>query len=126
MLIRERYTLLMLRGFKNGFRYAFAGLALAWTKGVNFKIQALCALLALTAGWLLRFSPTEFTLIILVSSLVLAAEAFNTALEELCDKFQPTHDPHIARIKDLSAAAVLLASIGAGVIGIILFIPHLW
>mgnify|MGYP001619999034 CR=1 FL=1 len=48
------------------------------------------------------------------------------ALEELCDKFQPTHDPHIGKIKDLAAAAVLIASFGAGVIGIILFVPHLW
>ena len=116
----------MSHGFKNGFRYALTGLALVWTKGINFKIQTLCALLALAAGWLLRLSPMEFALLILVISLVLATETFNTALEELCDKFQPTHDPHIARIKDLSAAAVLLASIGAGIIGIIIFIPHLW
>lgn len=115
----------MLHRFKNGFGYALEGLRLAWVKGINFKIQTLCAVLALSVGWLLRFSPMEFAMLILVISLVLAAETFNTALEELCDKFQPTHDPHIARIKDLSAAAVLVTAIGALIIGIILFTSHL-
>jgi diacylglycerol kinase len=63
--------------------------------------------------------------VVFAVSCVLVAETFNTALEELCDKFQPTHDPHIAKIKDLSAAAVLLASVGALSIGLIIFIPHL-
>ena len=116
----------MLRKFKNGFRYAFTGLRLAWTKGINFKVQVLFAFLVLASGWLLRLSSMEFVIILLVITCVLATETFNTALEELCDKFQPSHDPHIARIKDLSAAAVLLTSIGAAVIGALIFIPYLW
>lgn len=115
----------MFHGFKNGFRYAFIGLRLAWIKGINFKIEVLCALFVLTLGWFLEISTVEFVIVILVISFVLAIESFNTAIEELCDKFQPSHDPHIARIKDLSAAAVLLSSLGAGVIGIIIFVPHL-
>ena len=116
----------MFHTFKNGFGYAFTGIRLAWTKGVNFKIQVLCALFVLTLGWMFQLSSIEFSIVILVICCVLATETFNTALEELCDKFQPSHDPHIARIKDLSAAAVLLTSVGAGIIGIIIFIPHLW
>ena len=46
-------------------------------------------------------------------------------LEELCDKFQPEHDPHIGKIKDLSAAAVLISSITALAIGLIIFLPYL-
>ncbi|MCX6788165.1 MAG: diacylglycerol kinase family protein [Candidatus Kaiserbacteria bacterium] len=115
----------MLRVFKNGFRYAFAGLALAWTKGINFKIQTLSAFIVLVGAWRLHFSPVEFMILLLTISLVLAAETFNTALEELCDKFQPTHDPHIKRIKDLSAAAVLITAIGALGVGTVLTISHL-
>lgn len=110
----------------DGFRYAFAGLKVAWMRGINFRIEIICALLVLTFAWLLRFSPAEFTVLILTISLVLAAETFNTALEELCDKFQPTHDPHIEKIKDLSAAAVLITALGALCIGIAIAIPHLW
>lgn len=116
----------MSEGFGNGFRYAFAGLKLAWMRGVNFRIEIFCALLILTFAWLLRFSTAEYTILILAIALVLAAETFNTALEELCDKFQPTHDPHIEKIKDLSAAAVLITALGALCVGIVISIPHLW
>lgn len=125
ILLPVYYTSMVMRFFQ-GFQYALAGLRLAWMKGINFKIQSICALLALTLGWSLGFSPLEYVVVILVISLVLAAETFNTALEELCDKFQPTHDPHIAKIKDLAAAAVLIASFGAGIIGSIMFVSHLW
>ncbi len=75
-------------------------------------------------GLIFHLSGIEFAITILAISSVLAAEAFNTALEELCDKFQPTHDPHIAKIKDLSAAAVLLVVIGAFIVGVVIFLPH--
>lgn len=109
----------------HGFRYAFVGLKLAWEEELHFRIEILCAALAVALGVFFRLSPVEFALVVASIALVLMAEAFNTALEELCDKFQPTHDPHIAKIKDLAAAAVLLASVGAFVIGLFIFIPHL-
>lgn len=110
----------------NGFRYAFTGLAVAWMKGRHFKIEVLCALIVLIFGLLLQLSAVEFMVLILTISSVLATETFNTALEELCDKFEPSHDPHIAKIKDLSAAAVLVTSLGALGVGIIMFAPHIW
>ncbi len=115
----------MLKQFPRAFRYALTGLSLAWTEGLNFKIQVACAILAAALGLFLHISVLEFCIVILAISSVLAAEVFNTALEELCDKFQPTHDPHIAKIKDLAAATVLLASVGAFVVGLIIFLPYL-
>ena len=109
----------------NGFSYACTGIKLAWKEEHNFKIEVMIAVLVIVLGFLLHLSSFEFAVVILAISIVLATEAFNTALEELCDKFQPTHDPHIAKIKDLGAAAVLLSSIGASVVGLIIFIPHL-
>jgi membrane-associated phospholipid phosphatase len=38
---------------------------------------------------------------------------------------EPEHDPHIAKIKDLAAAAVLAASLGALIVAALIFIPHL-
>ncbi|MHB8660439.1 MAG: diacylglycerol kinase [Minisyncoccota bacterium] len=107
-----------------GFTYALLGLKLSW-KEANFKIEIACAVIALAFGLFLHISLIEFAIIILVIGAVLAAETFNTALEELCDKFQPTHDSHIAKIKDLAAAAVLLTSAGALIVGILIFVPHL-
>ena len=107
-------------------RYPVLGLKLLWREEISFRLQIACALVVSALGLYLRISPFEFALIIFAISCVLMAEAFNTALEEFCDKFQPEHDPHIAKIKDLSAAAVMLISLGALFIGLIIFIPHLW
>ena len=126
MALTVEYTFTMLYKFTRSFSYAFIGLGLVWRKGLNFKFQLLCALVVLPLGWFFNVSNMEFVILLLVITLVLATETFNTALEELCDKFQPSHDPHIARIKDLSAAAVLVTSLGAAIIGAIIFIPHLW
>ena len=115
----------MLRRFFKGLSYAFAGLSLAWREESNFKIEVVCAVLAVALGAAVRLSAVESALVAIAISLVLAAEAFNTALEELCDKLETDHDPRVAKIKDLAAAAVLVASAGALAVGLFIFIPHL-
>lgn len=56
---------------------------------------------------------------------VIAAEAFNTAIELLADRISTERDPLIGRAKDMAAAAVLITAIGAVTIGIIVFGPPL-
>jgi len=111
--------------FSKSFGFALTGIKIAWREELNFKIELACGLLALLAGLLLHISLTEFAIIALTIGFVLAIEGLNTALEELCDKFQPTHDPHIAKIKDLAAAAVLISSIGAILVALFIFGPHI-
>jgi undecaprenol kinase/diacylglycerol kinase (ATP) len=110
--------------FVDGVRYALAGLTLAWKEEANFRIEIVLAALVLVLGFLFRITLSELVSICIVIGLVFAAELLNTALEELCDKFQPTHDPHIKKIKDLAAAAVFVASLAAFGVGCIIFIPH--
>lgn len=67
----------------------------------------------------------EFSLILFCIIMVIAAEAFNSALEYLADRVEPKKDPLIEKSKDLSAAAVLICSIGAALIGLIIFLPKI-
>lgn len=108
-----------------GLRYAFSGIVIAWREERNFRLQILFGILTIILAWLINISRTEFLIIIGMIGLVLASEVLNTALEELCDKFQPTHDPHIAKIKDLGAGAVLVSSTAAFIVGCIIFVPYL-
>lgn len=116
----------MLPRLTQGFSYALTGLKLAWAQELNFRIEVACAAVAVALGAFLHVSHVAFGVIILAIGAVLAVEVLNTALEELCDMLQPSHDPHVAAIKDLAAAAVLLVSIGAGIVGILIFAPYLW
>lgn|SRR3989338_5918318 len=107
------------------FRYTFMGLKIAWKEESNFRFQIVWGTLTLLLAIILDLTTIEFVIVISMVGLVLTAELLNTALEELCDKFQPTHDPHIAKIKDLAAAAVFVSAITAFIVGLIIFIPHL-
>ncbi len=115
----------MLRKIANSFQYAFIGIKLVWSKEINFRIEIVFALLISMLSVVFHISLIEFALIILVISFVITAEIFNTAFEELCNKLHPARDSYIAKIKDMSAAAVLIASIGAIIVGLFIFIPHL-
>ncbi len=56
---------------------------------------------------------------------VWSAEGANTALELLADHVSPEHQPLIGKSKDAAAGAVLLAAMGAVLIGALVFIPYL-
>ncbi|MCB0402452.1 MAG: diacylglycerol kinase family protein, partial [Flavobacteriales bacterium] len=83
------------------------------------------ALLVVLAGWLFRVSDTEWMILLLCIATVIAAELFNTAIENLCDMVEPNYNKKIGFIKDAAAGAVLIVTIAAVIIGLIIFIPKL-
>jgi diacylglycerol kinase len=105
------------------FTYAWAGIMSLFKHENNARFQLLVAFIVLGCGYFFGLSPREWAIIILCISLVFGAEAFNTAIEKLCDKIQPEKDPDIGTIKDLSAAAVLFVVLGAIGTGLIIFLP---
>lgn len=108
-----------------GLIHALTGIAVAWREEPNFRFHVAFALLAVATSLALDISNVELLIVLSMIGFVLAAEILNTALEELCDKFQPTHDPHVAKIKDLAAAAVFIAALTSLVVGCVIFIPYL-
>ena len=107
------------------FGYAITGIKLAWRGEVNFRAEVVLGVMALAAGIFFNISYLEWLVLLGWCAVVLMAEAFNTALEELCDMLRTTHDPHVAKIKDLAAAAVLIASVGALLTGCMIFVPRI-
>lgn len=93
--------------------------------GRNFKIQIAAGIVALVLTYYLPLSAIERAIIIALVGLVLAAELFNSAIEELADVLIQEHHPGIARVKELSAAAVLVLSVAAAIIGLPIFISHM-
>ena len=64
--------------------------------------------------------------IALACALVLALELVNTAVEAVVDLVSPEPHPLAGVAKDAAAAAVLLASLGAVVVGLAVLGPPLW
>ena len=85
----------------------------------NFRIQVgVTAALPVVLLWL-RPPLVLCALCLVMATLVLAAELFNTALERLADHLHPDHHPAIGAVKDCAAAAVMLVCAGAGLVGIL-------
>ena len=120
------YTRAMLKRKAESLGYALRGLRIGLTEEPNFQIQLVCAAIAVILGLYFDISIGEWLFIIVACGLVLTAELLNTALEELCDMLKSTHDPHVAKIKDLAAGAVLVASFIALLTGLIIFVPRIF
>lgn len=110
----------MLRSFK----YAFQGIRVLMHEN-NARFHLLATVVVILTGFLVKLSPIEWTIMCIIIGLVWVAEAFNTALEKLCDFVSPQHHPLIGKVKDLAAGGVLIISLLAVIIGIILFLPKI-
>jgi len=76
-------------------------------------------------GWWLGVSWLEWVALTLAIALVMGAEALNTALEYVVDLASPEWHPLARDAKDVAAGAVLLCSVGAAVVGLVVFVPYL-
>ncbi len=75
------------------------------------------ALAVLLAALFLRVTPIEFALMAISILFVLFAELLNTAVEAVVDLVSPGYHPLAKIAKDTAAGAVLLASMGAIIMG---------
>ncbi len=107
------------------FGYAFAGLSYVFLTQRNFRIHLSIALLTTLAGLLLGLSLTEWAVFGVMVIVVLAAEMTNTMVEALVDLASPGYHLLAKVSKDIAAGVVLLTAIGAVVVGLLVFAPHL-
>ncbi|MCB0606791.1 MAG: diacylglycerol kinase family protein [Lewinellaceae bacterium] len=115
----------MIRKRLLSFKYAFRGIADLFVSQPNARIHAAAAVAVIAAGWYFRISAGEWALVALTIAVVLAAEAFNSALEYLTDLASPEFHPLAGKAKDIAAAAVLLAALGAAAVGALVFGPRI-
>lgn len=108
------------------FHYALAGGRMLLASQHNAWIHALATVLVLIGALVLRISRLEWALLIFAISLVWAMEALNTAVELLADEISLEQRPRIGKAKDVAAFGVLAAAVAAVLIGLLVFIPHLF
>lgn len=117
----------MINGRKvlRSFRFAGQGIIDLFRYENNAKVHLLIAGLVTLLGLWLSLSRLEWAIVITQVGLVWAAEAFNTAIEKLCDFVSPGLHPQIKAIKDVSSGAVLILATTAVIVGLIIFGGHL-
>ncbi|MFN8346229.1 MAG: diacylglycerol kinase family protein [Spirosomataceae bacterium] len=103
------------------FTYAAEGVAALFRYENNARFHLLIAVAVCAAGIILGLNYLEWLVIVIVIGGVWAAEAFNTALEKLCDVVSPEIHPQIKAAKDLAAAGVLIMAGTAALTGLLIF-----
>jgi len=108
------------------FRYAYEGIVSFFTTQHNAIIHFCFTIVAFVAAFVFRVSLNELIALVMVVGFVWFAEIFNTAVEAIMNHLSPQTHPAVKFIKDVSAAAVLVAAITAFIVGSIIFLPKIF
>ena len=107
------------------FVYAFKGFLFLIRNEANFQVQIVIAVLAIILGFVFDISRLEWFAQLFAIAIVLAAESFNTSIEKMANFIHKNQHQEIGKIKDISAAACLIVSVLALVIGALLYLPKI-
>jgi undecaprenol kinase len=111
--------------FFKSFRYALRGLKYVLKNEQNFQFDVLIGLFIIVLMYLLPTSTLEKIALFIAVFSVLVMELINTMFERVVDMLKPRIHPYAQLVKDVMAAAVLLTSIGAVIVGLIIFWPYI-
>ncbi len=91
----------------------------------NMRFHLMATAICVIAGISLGIRLAQWTALVFAITVVLVAEALNSAVEAVMDLIHPDHNEFVKIIKDVMAGAALLAAAGAATIGCLVFIPRI-
>ncbi len=91
----------------------------------SFFVHFFVAAMVVVAATVLKCDRIEWLALTIAIAMVLTAELFNSALESLARAVDLGINAHLRDALDIGSAAVLTVSIGAVVVGLIIFGPRL-
>ncbi len=112
--------------FIKGFQFAINGIFVAFKEQLNLKVHAGAASLIILAAIFFKITSLEWIILVIAITSVITFELINTAIEYVVDLVSPQQNPIAGKIKDIAAGAVLVASIGALVIGFLIFSKYIF
>ena len=108
---------------KQALKNALSGIFLSLKTERNLRLMVLIAVLVIAVSFWLRLSLMEFAIIIWAIFAVISVEMINTSLESITDLVREEWHQKAKKAKDIASGMVLIAVIGAAVIGGLIFIP---
>ena len=113
------------QGFNKTFSNARKGVRLVLKSETNIRVHCIIALLVLFFAYKLKFSAIEICIVLLAIAIVIISEMLNTAIEFALDSiYHNKYSRMVGMAKDISAGAVMFASLISVVIGLIIFGHH--
>jgi len=116
-------TVFNLKKFSRSFSHAIRGFKCV-LKEQNFRIQILFSIIVIFLILFFGLKIWETAALVMMIVLVLVLEIINSIFERIMDILEPRVHPYAKTVKDMMAAAVLIASIGAAFVGAVIFWPY--
>ncbi len=107
------------------FIYAINGIISAIKTEQNLFIEFIGMLVNIFLIFYLKLSMIEICIIVLAITIVISLEMVNTSIEYAVDMSMPNIHPLAKISKDTASGAVLIASIGAVIVGMIIYLPKI-
>lgn len=105
--------------------YALNGLKILFKEEHNARVHLVVSFIVIISGIMFNVSIVEWIILCLSVGLVISFEIVNSAIENLADFVSPEYHNLIKKVKDLSAAAVLVSTISGAIAGILIFLPKI-
>lgn len=113
------------RTWRNKFGDAIRGLKLGVRGQSSFFVHFFFAALVIAGAIVLRCDTAQWGLLILAIGMVLTAELFNSAVETLFRGLEHDQRERCFQCLNISAGAVLMASLFAAGVGMIVFVTRI-
>ena len=113
--------------FKNllkSFKFGFWGIKIIIKEEYAFRVMLSAAALVIVGMFYFNLPITQKAVLFIMIFLVLILELINSVIEEVLDLIHPEFNGKVKTIKDMLAGMVLLASLGAAIIGLLIFLPY--
>jgi diacylglycerol kinase len=107
------------------FGYAFEGLFYAIKYNRNLKIHLVVALVVISASIFFHVTLFEKEILGIMIVLVILSEMINTSIEEMVNLITQEHKKEAKIAKDVGAGMILVAALGALIVGVIIFTPYI-
>lgn len=110
------------QGFRNTFKNARKGFRLVLKSERNLRIHLIVGSLVMMAAILLGFDVVKFCILLFAIAMVIVSEMLNSAIEFTLDSYYHNrYNKMVGMAKDISAGAVMLATVVSIIIGCLVF-----
>ncbi len=106
------------------FTNAMKGMVVMVKEEKSLWVHLFATLVVVIMGFVFNISSNEWIAVIFAIVLVIGFEIINTAIEYLVDIVSFEYNVKAKKIKDVAAMATLVVTIGAVIVGAIIFGPH--
>lgn len=119
-------SIINLHKLRQSFRYAMRGFLYVFKHEQNVKLHVIIGLGVVVMMIYFQVALWQAIILFLVITMVIVLELINTIFEKMVDILKPRIHYYAEVIKDVMAATVLVSSVGAVIIGILIFAPYIF